>query len=426
MRRRVRALAALPSLLFAIPALAQFDQDLPPLGGPGGGDFHARCAPGDILNGFELRAADDVDAIRPICATAYAPDTIGPRHAFTSSFGGDGGKIVTIVCPDLKPSIAAIDVEWEGVNTKIVTTIRLYCKPAAIEAPRPVDPTVEFVGPTADYDGNAFKTYLPIARGDSQSCPFGLVPVGITGRSGIWLDAFGLVCGALSLDPSKLPSYVTSIGKKALPASAPRPQRSICDAAVDARARQSPAAPNLEAQCQAAGGIYRMRPSDYDIERIRARGEQLARMDFMAGRVRSALAAVYLRGFDVGFGIWEGNTAPGPGKQRYRDALPANEQNGFDVAAAYALPRNKYAALVNVGLNLAASDAEIARARISGDGFFGLGFDIASGLFGPASSGAEGSKVLGSGAIAIRGSLNEPAQRGFNSSMALHLSRNYP
>jgi hypothetical protein len=33
----------------------------------------------------------------------------------------------------------------------------------------------------------------------------------------------------------------------------PGPQRSICDAARDARARNSPAAPNLEAQCRASG-----------------------------------------------------------------------------------------------------------------------------------------------------------------------------
>lgn len=33
----------------------------------------------------------------------------------------------------------------------------------------------------------------------------------------------------------------------------PGPQRSICEAARDARARNSPAAPNLEAQCRASG-----------------------------------------------------------------------------------------------------------------------------------------------------------------------------
>ncbi len=43
-----------------------------------------------------------------------------------------------------------------------------------------------------------------------------------------------------------------SIGKRGTSSHAtPGPRRSICDAARDARARNSPAAPNLEAQCRA-------------------------------------------------------------------------------------------------------------------------------------------------------------------------------
>jgi len=48
-------------------------------------------------------------------------------------------------------------------------------------------------------------------------------------------------------------TVVTSIGK--VNPSSPRtesPSRTICEAARDARARNSPAAPNLEAQCRAA------------------------------------------------------------------------------------------------------------------------------------------------------------------------------
>jgi hypothetical protein len=41
--------------------------DLPALGGTGGGQFQDACAAGRLLGGFELRAGDDVDAIRPIC-----------------------------------------------------------------------------------------------------------------------------------------------------------------------------------------------------------------------------------------------------------------------------------------------------------------------------------------------------------------------
>ena len=47
------------------------------------------------------------------------------------------------------------------------------------------------------------------------------------------------------------PTVVKSIGRVGAP-STPGPRRPICEAARDARARNSPAAPNLEAQCRAS------------------------------------------------------------------------------------------------------------------------------------------------------------------------------
>jgi hypothetical protein len=295
--------------------------------------------------------------------------------------------------------------------------------------------------------------------------------VGITGRSGVWLDGFGLICGASPLatatgisigrrgangaaPPRPARSIceaareararnspvapdleaqceagkvkVQSIGRVGGTSSAPRPQRSICDAAVDARARNSPAAPNLEAQCQAAGGIYKMRPSDADFELVRARGEAMAAQDKSAGSIRNSLYDAPRRGFDIGLGIWAGNTADGPGKQRYHDFLTLAEQQGFNFAAAYALPHNKYAGLIDIASAINAADAEVRSARsASNDGFFWLGFDIASGLFGDPRAGSQGSRGLNSGAIAIREALNPAGQSGFDASMKLHLSRNY-
>lgn len=45
---------------------------------------------------------------------------------------------------------------------------------------------------------------------------------------------------------------VKSIGRVKVPPSPPGPPMSICDSARNARARNSPAAPNLEAQCRSA------------------------------------------------------------------------------------------------------------------------------------------------------------------------------
>jgi hypothetical protein len=470
---KTKALASTPllglfvSLLVTQPAHAQADQILPPIGGSGGGAFVARCQNGDILTGFELRTADDVDSIRPICARPTASNAIGHRYAYSQKFGGDGGgNTVQLVCPPSTPAIAGITVDANGVDTVVVHSIDLYCSEVVPNQQTSTIPTVQYVGPEYDRDfGQSFK----MAETQGQICPKGLMPVGISGRSGIWLDAFGLICGVSPLagkyvglgrintgndsqqpkrtlceaardararnspaapnleaqcEASKTP--VKSLGRVDTGQSAPRPQRSICDSAADARARSSPAAPSLEAQCQAAGGIYKMRPSDYDFELVRAKGEARAAGDPSAANVRSPLYDAPRRGFDIGLGVWADQTAPGPGKTRYRDFLSFAEQQGFDMAAAFALPRNKYAGLVAVGTAINAADAQVrAKRNASKDGFYWLGFDIASGLFGDPRAGSQGSKALGSGAIAIRDSLNAAGQAGFNASMQMHLARKY-
>ena len=454
------------SLLHPLAAFAQADQILPPLGGSGGGPFVARCQNGDILTGFELRTGDDVDSIRPICARPTAPGSIGQRYAYSQKFGGEGGgNTVPLLCPPTIPAVAGIKVAYEGVETIVVHSVDVFCSVVAPNQQFTTTPTVRYEGPAYDRDfGQSFK------RGDveGQVCPPGLLPVGISGRSGIWLDAFGLICGAPPLhvepvkslgrvktgDDSQRPARsiceaardararnspaapnleaqckaipVKSLGRVNTDPGAPRPERSICDAAVDARARNSPAAPNLEAQCQAAGGIYKMRPSDADFELVRARGEAIAARDASAGTVRSSLYDAPRRGFEIGLGVWDNQTAPGPGKQRYHDFLGFAEQQGFDMAAAYALPRNKYSGLVDVGAAINAADAQVrAKRNATKDGFYWLGFDIASGLFGDPRAGSQGSTVLGPGATAIRDSLNAAGQAGFNASMQMHLARKY-
>ena len=164
-----------------------------------------------------------------------------------------------------------------------------------------------------------------------------------------------------------------------------------------------------------------------DLEKARASGEALAAGDPLARELRNRTAAGPLRrGFDIGMGTWAGNTAPGPGKQRVHDALSAAEQPGFDIAAAFSLPRNKYAALGKVGAAIGNADRAVAQARnAENDVFFWLGFDIASGIFGDPKAGAQGNTATGPGSLGIRGELNAAGQRGFNASTALHLSRKY-
>jgi hypothetical protein len=63
-RRRLISVPA-AMLCFVLSAQAQ-DRMIPPIGGPGGGEFVARCPPGQFLGGVELRVGDDIDAIQPL------------------------------------------------------------------------------------------------------------------------------------------------------------------------------------------------------------------------------------------------------------------------------------------------------------------------------------------------------------------------
>ena len=112
--------------------------------------------------------------------------------------------------------------------------------------------------------------------------------------------------------------------------------------------------------------------------------------------------------------------------QRYRDMLPPYEQAGFDTAAEFSLPRNKYAVQSNVGAAIASTDRDLAAARkAENDVFFWLGFDIASGIFGSPAAGAQGNTATGPGSMGIRSELNAAGQRGFDAATALHLGRRY-
>lgn len=132
------------------------------------------------------------------------------------------------------------------------------------------------------------------------------------------------------------------------------------------------------------------------------------------------------RGFDIGMAAAEGQTAPGPGKDRIRDSLPTAERAGFIVAVAFSLERNKYADRAAKGAAIAEADPIVAEARnAKSDVFWRLGFDIATAIFGDPALGAQGNTATGPGSLGIAASLSPSGQLGFRTSTRLHLGRNY-
>jgi hypothetical protein len=163
------------------------------------------------------------------------------------------------------------------------------------------------------------------------------------------------------------------------------------------------------------------------MDELAARGVQVANTDPLALELRKrAPDESVRRGFDIGMAAAEGQTLPGPGKQKIHDALPAPQQVGFDTALSFSFQRNRNAQLAATGAAIARADAVVAQARTAdADVFYWLGFDIASGIFGNPALGASGNTATGPGSLGIRNALNPAGQRGFNASVTLHLSRNY-
>ena len=262
-----------------------------------------------------------------------------------------------------------------------------------------------------------------------QSTGSGFRPVHWAIRKGGWRDSAAWCAGQfnaldLTLEARAVESTATGLDRVTRPATGAVPPRSICEAARSARARNSPAAPGLEAQCRAAGAAGE---APVDVEPLAAQGEAIASAGPLAFELRTREPNdAGRRGFDIGMAAAEGHTAPGPGKDRIRDSLPPDERGGFNNAVAFSLERNRHVALAINGAAIAVSDPLVARARIvDPDVFYWLGFDIATGIFGDPALGALGNTATGPGSLRIRDSLGAAGRRGFNASVTLHLSRNY-
>jgi hypothetical protein len=161
-----------------------------------------------------------------------------------------------------------------------------------------------------------------------------------------------------------------------------------------------------------------------DVNALAARGEALSNEDPLALELRNQQPEEARRGFDIGMGVADGHTAPGPGKARICASLLPSEQPSCSLAVLFSVDRNRNANRASVGAAIARVDSVIAEARDSTtDVFYRLGFDIATGIFGDPALGAQGNTATGPGSLGIRDSLSAAGKRGFNDSVALNLSR---
>ncbi len=159
--------------------------------------------------------------------------------------------------------VTGMYLEAEGVDVVVVNSVTLLCEyfppyqtnygPGRDFRTKPEVETSQqtFEGPrynevhTGTFDSRAAEGSGRSVCGATISGSNATVAVGIHGRAGKWLDALGVICE----DP-KLLVAVRPVARAQLPLGTPLyPVLPICEAAQQARARNSAAAPGLEERC---------------------------------------------------------------------------------------------------------------------------------------------------------------------------------
>jgi hypothetical protein len=199
MRRLIRlGFAAAASTLFALAAVTTANAvDLEILGGKGGGPFRIRCEPGSFITGFEGHTGAYVDHFRIQCGSFdRVTRRITPRGALPIQIGNSGGG---------GPSSASCPAGWAAFAMELQTTKDGFVHHIAFRCAPPVGPETIWrtYGPTTPVATSGTGSFSE--HYDPQACPPFEFAVGIQGRSGLYVDALGLICEPLPAAPAAAP-----------------------------------------------------------------------------------------------------------------------------------------------------------------------------------------------------------------------------
>lgn len=186
------------TLSFAAGA-AHAGQEFRETGGPGGGAFRSECPAWSHVVGFTGRVGAWLISIEPLCAPLLAQEQkIGAGTANGQRSGGsEGGQFYSVSCPIgyalgawVFDMVVNSDVEPTFVNA-IGMECRLVGSPGQTYRAQIGD----------DLGATLTKDVAVIAQMGwdrptfTNSCPPGELVTGVRGRSGIYIDALGLICG---------------------------------------------------------------------------------------------------------------------------------------------------------------------------------------------------------------------------------------
>lgn len=207
----IRILAAAVLVIVGAVMPAHADSYLPQIGGKGGAQYRERCPQGQVLNGFELRAGDDIDAIRAVCVTPSSPTAVSApplSNGFGGGWhGGGGGGLQRLLCPADTPVVAGAAALYDGIDTISLDAIDIYCKPILATAEIGQYPSNQFHAPVQGCThGPNLGPYEPLkafggwygrcpkVKVGRYDCPAGQIAIGMHGHSGALVDAMGLIC----------------------------------------------------------------------------------------------------------------------------------------------------------------------------------------------------------------------------------------
>jgi len=139
-----------------------------------GSGFADVCDPGSALFAIRGRAGERIDAVQGLCAPP-----LGPRPKLLPWRGANGGGYYRLECPP-----GQVITSLEGSYSEFVFGIRIVCNARASDGTLSGGPW------TSSRTGGGGGVAL------QQACDAGMAGVGLSGRSGRYMDALGLVCAS--------------------------------------------------------------------------------------------------------------------------------------------------------------------------------------------------------------------------------------
>lgn len=187
--RRCTAIA-----LAFVAASAAHAVDFPAQGGAGGSAFRSTCS-GDFVVGVYVRAGAWMSAIGLKCASFDAAQGRFKQPWNKAYHGGSRDPFKTAICPGERfVSGMRFGFTRDGSEPKYLDFVEVFCKPASGPG--------EHIAICLDSGHGCWHTPPNLPGGIAprvkihapQNCPNGEATTGIVGRSGIYVDAVGLIC----------------------------------------------------------------------------------------------------------------------------------------------------------------------------------------------------------------------------------------